>query len=168
MPKITLIAAVSNNMVIGTDRNEMPWEPLMEDLKLFKEVTQGNVIIMGSKTFESIGCLPLRERVNVVLTRHRKSFYTAPYVYLRYYDSVDKVLEDFKKEDELFVIGGGEVFSLFLPIADTLLLTEVDVDVPENKGTVKFPKFDKSVWQKDTYGTVVQNDIKYTFAEYYK
>lgn len=168
MPKITLIAAVSNNMVLGTDRNEMPWEALVEDLKFFRDITFGNVIVMGAKTFESIGSLPLRERVNLVLTRNKKPTYTSAYSYLKYYNSVDKLLDDYKKQEELFVIGGGEVFSLFLPIADSLLLTEVDIDIPETKGIIKFPPLDKTKWVKEVYGSITQKDLTYTFAEYHK
>lgn len=133
---IILIAAMAQKRVIGY-RNRLPWH-LPEDLKHFKEKTMGHPILMGRKTFEAIG-RPLPGRRNLILTR---SFgYHAEGVMA--YHSVDDVLRTYEKEN-LFVIGGEEIFHLFLPYAQWIDLTYIDHPFP---GDRFFPQLVPGEWR---------------------
>lgn len=129
---ITLIWAMSRNGVIGIN-NQLPWR-IPADLKFFKEQTTGKTMIMGRKTWESLGCRPLPNRRSVVLT--------GDYAYeaegADIVHTVEEALE-YAKTEELMIIGGGAVFQLFLEYADTLLVTLID---QEFEGDVFFPKID--------------------------
>ena len=126
---ISIIAAVSNNGVIGVD-NKLPWD-LPEDLKRFKELTTGNVVIMGRKTYESIG-KPLPNRINIVITRNKDFF--APDVIVT--NSLESALLKAGGDKDIFIIGGGEIYKQSMGFADKLYITEVDMEV---EGDTKFP-----------------------------
>jgi len=134
-PTITLIAAISDNGVIGAE-GDLPWR-LPADLKHFKAVTTGHPILMGRKTHESIG-KPLPNRRNIVLTRN--AGWSRPGV-----ETVHDLQEALRlvDDDELFVIGGEQVYRAALPIADRLLITRVHAHV---RGDVMFPEFDRGAW----------------------
>jgi len=136
-PKITLIAAVAQNGVIGI-ANRLPWH-LPADLRHFRAMTQGHSIIMGRRNYESIG-RPLPERDNIVVTRNAD--YVAPGC--RVVRSLEQAI-DVAGGDEVFVIGGAEIYRQALPIADRLVITEVHADVP---GDVMFPTFPASDWHE--------------------
>ncbi|MMZ61273.1 Dihydrofolate reductase [compost metagenome] len=123
---------MSRNGVIGVN-NQLPWR-IPADLKFFKEQTTGKTMIMGRKTWESLGCRPLPNRRSVVLT--------GDYAYeaegADIVHTVEEALE-YAKTEELMIIGGGAVFQLFLEYADTLLVTLID---QEFEGDVFFPKID--------------------------
>ncbi len=134
---ITLIVAVADSGVIGRD-NGLPWH-LPEDLKRFKRLTMDKPIVMGRKTFESIG-KPLPGRHNIVLTRdanYRREGVTVAY-------GVDAALAAAGDVDEVMVIGGAELFRLFLPRAGRVHLTRVHGEV---KGDVTWPPLDERLWQ---------------------
>ena len=135
---ISLIVAMDEAGVIGRD-NALPWR-LPEDLKRFKALTMGKPILMGRKTFESIG-RPLPGRENLVLTRspgwHREGVITV--------HSVDEAIVSAGDAAELIVIGGEEVFKAALPIAQCIYLTEVHAQVA---GDTTFPPFDRSQWRE--------------------
>jgi dihydrofolate reductase len=131
---ITLISAYSKNKVIGVD-NKLPWH-LPEDLKRFKSLTLGKNIVMGRKTFESIG-RPLPGRTNIVLS---KSGFKADGVFV--YDSIPNILNDFK---DIVVIGGEQIYKTFLYYADTLEITEID---KEFEGDAFFPEFNNFYLEK--------------------
>lgn len=114
---ITIISAMSSNRVIGID-NKLPWR-LPEDLKRFKSLTTGKVIVMGRKTFESIGSKPLPNRVNIVLTRD-KSFKSDG---ILVYNSLEELLPIFP---DLVIIGGSEIYSQTIKYANVIELTYVD------------------------------------------
>ncbi|WP_203363807.1 dihydrofolate reductase [Bacillus sp. REN10] len=116
---ISFIWAMDQNGVIGKD-NQLPWR-LPEDLKFFKETTMGHPIVMGRKTFESIG-KPLPGRENVILTRDRH--YEAEGCTVVY--SVEELVQKAEQEDELFITGGAEIFRLMLPFADRLYVTVIE------------------------------------------
>jgi len=122
---ITLIVAVSDNGVIGRD-NALPWH-LPDDLKRFKQLTLGKPIVMGRKTFESIG-KPLPGRLNIVVTRdanyHREGITVV--------HGVDEALRAAADAPEVMVIGGADLFRLFLPRATRIHLTRVHADVAGN------------------------------------
>lgn len=130
---ISIIAAVGKNRAIGKN-NQLLWS-IPEDMKHFREKTTGHTVIMGEKTFQSIG-RPLPNRKNIVVTLD-KSF-KAEGCEVRY--SLEEVLGEFKdKKEEVFVIGGGQIYKLSLPYADKLYLTVVD-DFPEDADTF-FPDY---------------------------
>ncbi|WP_336276550.1 dihydrofolate reductase [Bartonella sp. CB178] len=139
---IYLIAAVAQNGVIGRG-GAMPWR-LSTDLQRFKALTFGNPIIMGRKTWDSIGC-PLPGRTNLVVTRNRQFIAEGAVVS----HSLSQALFTAKKvasqsgADAIFIIGGGEIFQQGLDIADKIFITEV-LDFIE--GDSFFPVFDKGKW----------------------
>ena len=135
-PLVSLIVAMAQNGVIGRD-NTLPWR-LPKDLKRFKNSTLGKPILMGRKTFESIG-RPLPGRPNLVLTRDRS--WGADGVTVVH--SVEEALFHTGGCDELVAIGGAEVYRLVLPFARRIYLTHVHADVP---GDTFFPDFDPTQW----------------------
>ncbi|MBL0508837.1 MULTISPECIES: type 3 dihydrofolate reductase [Aeromonas] len=135
---ISMIAAMAQDRVIGLD-NQMPWH-LPADLAHFKRVTLGKPVLMGRKTFESIG-RPLPGRRNLVISRNPD--YRADGVEV--IDSVEAALALLAGSDvaELMVIGGGHLYGQLLPRADRLYLTRIDLAV---EGDTRFPAFDEGDW----------------------
>lgn len=133
---VSLIAAMSTNRVIGRDGG-LPWR-LPEDLKHFKRLTVDHTVVMGRKTFDEIK-RPLTNRRNVVITR-RADFQPAG---VHVVASLDEALALAAGEDEVFVIGGGEIYRLALPRADRLYLTVVHAEV---EGDTYFPAFEEDGW----------------------
>lgn len=138
--RIALIAAMDRHHVIGR-RNALPWQ-LPDDLKRFKALTSGHVILMGRRTWESIG-RPLPNRRNVVLSR-RKDLVLPEGV--ERVGTPEEALEKLAGVPMVFVIGGGEVYAQFLPLADELFLTEVHTDV--EGGDAFFPKLRPGTFQE--------------------
>ena len=141
-PRVTIIAALSRNRVIGRDKR-MPWH-IPADLKRFKALTLGHPVVMGRKTFESLLAAvggPLPGRDNIVVTRAKD--YSAPGC--RVAHSLEEALAAASGATEVFVIGGSEIYALALPLAHRLELTEVDVEIP---GDAYFPEFDRSAWRE--------------------
>jgi dihydrofolate reductase len=134
---ISLVVAVAENGVIGRGGG-LPWH-LPDDLVRFKELTSGSTIVMGRKTFESIG-RPLPNRQNIVLTRDR-AFESEGVELVHELENV-LLLDD--RECEIFVIGGAEVFGLLLPYAERLYQTVVHAAV---EGDTHFDEIDKSEWE---------------------
>jgi dihydrofolate reductase len=128
--KVAVIAAIAEDGTIG-HAGRIPWY-ISEDLKRFKRLTMGHPVIMGRKTFESIG-KRLPGRRNIVLTRQ-----PGP----DHFPSLDAALKSCGDET-VFIIGGGEVYRAALPVADTLLLTHVN---HPGGGDTKFPDYDRSQW----------------------
>ncbi|MEO7752205.1 MAG: dihydrofolate reductase [Terracoccus sp.] len=137
MTEIVLIAAVARNGVIG-DGSGMPWH-LPEDLRYFKRTTMGHPMVMGRRTFESMGALPGRR--SIVVTRQPD--WAHPRVEAA--RSLEEALALVARDDLAFVVGGGEVYREAMPYAARLLLTEVDL-APE--GAVTFPEIDGSAWER--------------------
>jgi dihydrofolate reductase len=146
--KISIIAAVSENSVIG-QKGKIPWH-IPEDLKRFKKITSGHHVIMGRKTFEAIGH-PLPNRTNIIITRNKQSLllrnknYEAPGC--KVVNSLQEALSASKisKEREVFIIGGEQIYKLALPIADEIYLTQVHHIF---KGDAFFPKIDTGKWKE--------------------
>lgn len=134
---ISLIAAVAQNGVIGKNGG-LPWH-LPEDLKYFKKLTMGHWIVMGRKTFASIG-KPLPGRKNIVLTRDRD--FRAQGVEV--FHNLEHLLERIPEEEEVFVIGGADIFRQFLPYADMLYFTQI---AEAFEGDTFFPSFDLEDWE---------------------
>ncbi len=116
--RMTIVVAVSENGVIGRDQ-QLPWR-LSSDLKRFKELTMGNVLLMGRKTFESIG-RPLPGRTTIVLTRQKG--FESPGVLIA--NSLEQAFAFAAKEQHIFAVGGGEIYKLVLPTCDRMLVTRV-------------------------------------------
>lgn len=138
MPLLSLIAAKARNGVIGRN-NALPWH-LPEDLKYFKATTFGHPILMGRKTFESIG-RPLPGRTSIVISRNPDWQFAGCTVV----PSIDAALQAAAERDEIFVIGGSELYSQTLPRADRLYLTEIHADFA---GDAHFPELDPADWQE--------------------
>ena len=138
MTRITLIAALGSNRVIGRD-GEMPWH-LSEDLKHFKRTTMGHPIVMGRKTFESIGRV-LPGRRTIVITRQQG--WSHPGVETAH--SLPEALSLAGPGDEVFIVGGGEVYAEAMPFAQRMVLTEVD-ESPE--GDTWFPEWSPKQWRE--------------------
>ena len=137
-PRVYLVAAVAANGVIGAN-GRLPWH-LPEDLRHFKSLTLGHPVIMGRRTWESLGrALPGRE--NIVVTR--APGYEAPGASVA--GSLDAALALCAGEPTAFVIGGGELYAEALAVADGLVLTEIQRDYP---GDARFPDYDRSAWRE--------------------
>lgn len=162
---LSIIAAMDKNNVIGrSDKNDMPWH-LPNDLQHFKRKTIGHTIIMGRKTFESLGRV-LPDRTHVVLTRTK---YDAPDEVIVFHD-IDELLrfidEKKRQNEELFVIGGGNLFKQLMPYVDRMYITRIDESFA---GDVTFPSFDETEWKKVTCEKGVKdtkNPYDYYFLTY--
>jgi len=135
---VYLVAAVAANGVIGAG-GKLPWR-LPEDLRHFKALTLGHPVIMGRRTWESLG-KPLPGRENIVVTR--TAGYEAPGAHLA--ASLEAALALCAGESLAFVIGGSELYAAALPLADGLVLTEIRRDYD---GDVRFPEFDRAAWRE--------------------
>lgn len=136
---LAFVVATAENRVIGRD-NQLIWH-LPADLKHFKQLTQGHPVVMGRRTYESIG-RPLPNRTNIVVTRQTDWQATG----CETVHSVPAALERAAQlDEEVFVIGGAEIYQQALPAADTIYLTEVH---HEFEGDVLFPELDHAVWRE--------------------
>lgn len=159
MKKIAIIVAMSNNQVIGVD-NSLPWH-ISEDLKRFKQLTTGYPIIMGRKTYESIG-RPLPNRHNVVVTRDAHLKISGVDVT----NSIESALGICKNSDTVFIIGGGMIYNLALPYVNHLYITQIDTFVD---GDAFFPDFDKSQWEEISRRNSKDSDgTSFSFIDYKK
>lgn len=143
-PRIAFVVAVAENGVIGKD-GKLPWH-ISSDLKFFRRITMNKPVVMGRKTYESIG-KPLDGRDNIVITRNRD--FTAEGVFV--VATIEEALALARAKaaergsDEIPVIGGAQIYDLTLPLADVIYLTEVHGS-PE--GDAFFPEIDRSVWKE--------------------
>ena len=156
---VSAIVAVAKNNVMGRN-NDIPWY-LPADLKYFKATTLNHHILMGRKTFQSIG-KPLPKRTNVIITR--QAFFIASGCVTA--QSIEHALEIAydNNEEEVFIIGGGEIYKQSMEYWDRLYLTEVDVEI--NDGDTFFPEIDFSQWDhivKDNHKADEKNNFDYTF-----
>ena len=136
--RVAIIAAVASNGVIG-HRNRMPWR-LPEDLRRFRQLTLGHAVIMGRRTFESIGG-PLAGRDTIVITRSPDWTRSG----CRAVRSLDAALAAVVEPRDAFVIGGAQIYALAIPIASRLYMTEIERDF---EGDAFFPEFDRLRWRE--------------------
>jgi dihydrofolate reductase len=158
---ISMIAAMSENRVIGQG-NSLPWH-LPADLRYFKEKTLGHAVIMGRKTFESVG-RPLPRRRNVVVTRNRDFQFDR----VETVGSIEEALELLENEEEVFIVGGGEVYRQSFDLADKLYLTVI---YHQFEGDTFFPEFDESRWsliEKVDFPADSENPYPFSFLTYRK
>lgn len=138
MPRLVLLAALDRNRAIGKD-NALPWH-LPDDLKRFKRLTLGHPVVMGRKTYESIG-RPLPGRTNLVVTRDRDLAIAGTIVV----HSLEDALAAAGNAPEIFVIGGEQIYQLALPHADRLELTEIDTAI---EADAWFPEWDRTAFRE--------------------
>lgn len=156
---ISIIVAASTNNVIGA-QGELPWR-LSDDLKRFKQLTMGKPIVMGRRTFESIG-RPLPGRQNIVITR-QPGYDAAGCDVVA---SPAAALAAAADAAEAMIIGGSQVYELFLPKASRLYLTRVHVDI---EGDAYFPDFDETAWHllsSEAHEASDANDFAFDFMTY--
>ena len=143
MKNISLIVAVSENMVIGKD-NKLAWH-LPDDMNYFSNMTKGHSIIMGRKNWESIPkkYRPLPERKNIVVTRNNKFEDKGAIIV----NSIEKAVEKARRfdEEEIFIIGGGEIYKLGFAYVDKLYITKIYANID---GNTYFPKWNKENWKE--------------------
>ena len=167
MKIISHLVAVSNELVIGVD-NDLPWN-LKDDLAHFKKYTLNKVIIMGRKTYESIG-RPLPNRINYVISRTIKEIDGA-HVFNNLEEAIlsaEKHNKNLDIENEIVIIGGGYLFEETLPILNKLVITKVDCSVA---GDVYYPKINMKNWElisSESYTKDSDNDYDFKIEEYKK
>jgi dihydrofolate reductase len=138
LTRISIIVAMAQNRTIGIN-NTLPWR-CPEDLKHFKALTMGHHMIMGRKTFDSIG-KPLPGRTTVVVTRNQSLKIDGCIIA----HSLQEAIAACRGDDEIFIVGGAELYTQALPLADTLYLTEIQQNVT---GDAHFPSFKTNNWQE--------------------
>ncbi len=161
--KISLISAVAQNGVIGRD-NDMPWH-LPDDFAFFKRKTSHHPIIMGRKSLQALG-KPLPNRTNIVITRNPDFEAPGTTVVHTLEDALTEAKKAVGETDEIFVIGGAEIYKMALPIATTLYLTEIH---QAYEGDAYFPTFDKSEWtevSRKPHPTDDRHAAAFDFVEY--
>ena len=152
---ISFVAAMGKNKVIGKN-NSLPWS-MPADMKRFKELTMGKLIIMGRKTFESIGA-PLPRRINIIITRDHE--YEAEGCIVAH--SADEALNAAKSAEEAMVIGGSQIYKEFLPRANRMHLTIIDADF---EGDAYFPEYRIEEWEETAYEEHERDaENKYNYA----
>jgi dihydrofolate reductase len=155
--RIVIIAALSQNRVIGRD-NDLPWR-ISADLQRFKALTLGHCIVMGRRTWDSIG-RPLPKRRSIVITRDAE--FAAPGATVVH--SLDQAIAAAGEDDDIFVIGGAQIYALALPRATHLELTHVDAEIT---GDTFFPELDWSEWrQTASEASPADADLPYRFVSY--
>ncbi|MEZ0391917.1 MAG: dihydrofolate reductase [Pseudobdellovibrionaceae bacterium] len=164
---LSSIAAMAKNRVIGVD-NGLPWE-IPEDMKFFRDKTKGHVMIMGRKTFESFGGKPLPNRFHIVITRQEDYRYEDPTVEIVHdlktaIELAHMLTTKYKTKfgDEVFVVGGGEIYKQSIDIVDRIYLTVIEKDFP---GDAKFPEFNEQDFRL-TRNDPRSEPLPYSFRTY--
>ncbi len=152
-PTVSIIAAISQNLVLGKD-NKLLWH-VPEDFARFKKLTSGHPVIMGRKTFESIG-KPLSNRTNIIIT-HDENYKTAGCLVVH---SLEEAIKRTKGK-EIFIIGGGQIYSQAITLADKLYLTIIKKNFTGDTYFPDYGRFKKIINKKDGKN----GDLEYTFLE---
>lgn len=152
---VSIIVAIAKNNAIGKD-NKLLWY-LPNDLKHFKDVTTGHTVIMGRKTYDSVG-KPLPKRRNIIITRQAISIEGCEVV-----NSLEAALALCKDEDEVFIVGGAEIYRQSIPLTDRIYLTVID---QEFDGDSFFPELDPEEWkekERENFEPDEKNKLRYSF-----
>lgn len=159
---ISIIAAIGKNRELGKD-NKLLWQ-IPSDMKRFKDLTTGNVVIMGRKTYESLPekYRPLPDRLNIIITRD--SNYSAPGANV--YNSIETAIEEARKTNkEIFIIGGAQIYLLGIKYAEKLYLTLVDKEYPEADAFFPdYADFGKMIYEQENRS----GELKYKYVELVK
>ncbi len=158
MNSVSMIAAMTRNRVIGKD-NDLPWH-LPDDFQYFKEKTRGHHVIMGRKNFESLPekFKPLPDRTNIIITHDTSYAAEGTITQTNLIKAISLAIEN--GDNEPFIIGGGEIYKLALPLATRIYLTEIDATID---GDTLFPDFDRSKW-KEVSRVHHQADRKHVYS----
>lgn len=160
---LSMIVAIANNNVIGKD-NKLIWR-LPEDLKRFKTITSGKTIIMGRKTFESLGRV-LPNRVHIVLTKNKDYHYEHEQV--KIVNDVEELKPYIESQEEYFVIGGEAIYKMLMPLAKKMYITKLYEDFD---GDTFFPQIDENVWKVVKQEKGIKNEdnpYDYEYIDYIK
>ncbi len=151
-----IISAVAQNGVIGKSNGEMPWH-VKEEFQHFKNTTLGSPIIMGRKTFETLG-KPLKGRLNVVVTKNTN--YSVEFDDVKIFNKLKECVKYFENEklEKVFIIGGGEIYKQAMEFVDEMIISYMDF---EAEGDVYFPKIDDKIWKVDRKEKRSQFEIVY-------
>ncbi|HRC32734.1 MAG TPA: dihydrofolate reductase [Bacteroidia bacterium] len=156
---ISLVVAVSKNLAIGKN-NALLWK-LSDDLKLFKKITSNATVIMGRKTFDSIG-KPLPNRRNIIISRNQDFEASGCEVF----DTLAHALEACHTDKEVFVVGGAQIYNVALPLAHKIYITKVDATFDD--ADTFFPAFNMNNWNiitEQKYSANEKNEYDFTFYE---
>lgn len=134
---VSIIVAIAQNGTIG-DKNALLWH-IKEDMRFFRTTTSGHAVVMGRKTFESLGSRPLPKRTNIVITRADRAFEGAITAH-----SLEEAIRLAEGDEEIFIIGGAQIYREALRIADRMYITRVMHDY---EGDTSFPDIDLSEWE---------------------
>lgn len=154
---ISMVAAIGRNNELGKD-NKLIWH-LKKDLKFFKDLTTGHVIVMGRRTFESLPKM-LPNRHHVVITSNNNLSKD-----IEIFNNIENFLKEYESfEDEIFIIGGASIYNEFLDYSNKLYLTEIDAE--DKDSDVYFPEFNKSLWDRNIIDEENDNNIRYKHVLY--
>lgn len=134
---VSIIVAIAQNGTIG-DKNSLLWH-IKEDMRFFRTTTSGHPVIMGRKTFESLGSKPLPKRTNIVITRADREFEGALTAH-----SLQEAIRMAGEDEEIFIMGGAQIYREALAVADRMYITHVERDY---EGDTAFPEIDYSQWK---------------------
>lgn len=156
---VSIIVAIAQNGTIG-DKNSLLWH-IKEDMRFFRTTTSGHAVIMGRKTFESLGSKPLPKRKNIVITRTDRSFEGAFTAH-----SLQEAIAMAEGDEEIFIIGGAQIYAEALSVADRMYITRVERDY---EGDTSFPEIDYSKWRlvsEERYERGEEFDAPFAFLCY--
>ena len=156
---VSIIVAIARNGVIG-DKNALLWH-IKEDLRFFRTTTSGHAVVMGRKTFESLGSKPLPKRTNIVITRAERNFQGALTAH-----SLEEAISMAEGDTEIFVIGGAQIYAEALNVVDRMYITRVERDY---EGDTSFPEIDFSKWElvaSERYECGEEYDSPFEFLTY--
>ena len=154
--KLIIIAAIGKNKELGIN-NKLIWN-LPGDLKFFKEKTTGHTIVMGRKTFESLGRI-LPNRKHVIITHQNLNNKD-----ILIYHSVTEFLNEYNENGKVFIIGGGSIYKEFINYVDEMYLTHIEASY--NEADTFFPNFNEDEFEKEILGENIDNNIKYKHIYY--
>ena len=158
-PIVSIVVAMARNRTIGVN-NTLPWR-CPEDLKHFKALTMGHHMIMGRKTFDSIG-KPLPGRTTVIVTRNENLHIEGCLMA----DSLENAIANCDSDNEIFIVGGAQLYALSMPLADRLYLTHVQKNVT---GDAHFPEFNQAEWlelTREKHSQELPELLEYDFVTY--
>lgn len=156
---VSIIVAIAQNGTIG-DKNALLWH-IKEDMRFFRTTTSGHAVIMGRKTFESIGSKPLPKRKNIVITRQDVEFAGALTAH-----SLEEAIAMASGDDEIFIMGGAQIYAQALKCADRVYITRVERDY---EGDTAFPEIDYSEWKlvsEERYERGEEYEYPFAFLTY--
>lgn len=156
---VSIIVAIAQNGTIG-DKNSLLWH-IKEDMRFFRTTTSGHAVIMGRKTFESLGSKPLPKRKNIVITRAERDFEGAFTAH-----SLQEAIAMAEGDEEIFIIGGAQIYAEALSVADRMYITRVERDY---EGDTSFPEIEYSKWRlvsEERYERGEEFDAPFAFLCY--